>query len=181
MTATQELIATAVEPLRRQSVNRAIETANARVERVRKALEEAGGDLQKAAPRPSYRDVSYEFKRAERRLFESLVVDDPAHKRSYNDKDPLFCLMCDKKIKQFIQTVERDANQQFDAFVRKLTGKVGDNIKSAEIDGTDVWDGSILTVERSDGTTERWRTTLIVNVSKYGRLFNQFPTRKIKG
>lgn len=179
-TSTQQLIATAVEPLRKQAVKRAVEAGKGQVERVRKALEEAGGDLQKAAPYPEYRDASYLFKTGERMLFQSLVEDDPVHRRTYGIKDSHFVLMSEKKIKRFMENVKRDANSQFDAFVRKLTKKVGDDITSAEIDGNYVWDGSILTVKRSDDSTERWRTTMIVNVSKYGKMFNQFPTRKLK-
>ena len=32
----------------------------------------------------------------------------------------------------------------------------------------------------ADGTTHQWRTEMIINVSKLGALFNQWPTRKLK-
>jgi hypothetical protein len=51
----------------------------------------------------------------------------------------------------------------------------------ASITGTHIWGHSVLTVTLPNGTVERWKTQQIVNQSKLGLLFNQWPSRKMKG
>lgn len=71
------------------------------------------------------------------------------------------------------------AKAQFDAYVVKLTQKVG-SYDTAEIEAIGgLWGNSILTVTK-DGVKTKWKTQIIVNFSKYGMPFNQFPTRVIK-
>ena len=53
-------------------------------------------------------------------------------------------------------------------------------VVEAILTGEHVWGHSILTVCHADGTTHQWRTEMIINVSKLGALFNQWPTRKLK-
>lgn len=82
-----------------------------------------------------------------------------------------------------IEAVYRDvidmAKAQFEEYVRKLTQKVG-SYDTAEIEAINgVWGNSILTVTK-DGVKTKWKTQIIVNFSKYGLPFNQFPTRIVK-
>lgn len=66
----------------------------------------------------------------------------------------------------------------YDAFVLKLVRKVGEH-SAATLEGNHVWGHSVLTVTTPAGV-ERWKTQMIVNVSKLGLLFNQWPSRKVK-
>lgn len=59
----------------------------------------------------------------------------------------------------------------------KLIGKIGP-VTSATIKGNHVWGHSVLTITNPDAVVEHWKTRQIVNVSKLGKLFNQWPTRK---
>lgn len=72
----------------------------------------------------------------------------------------------------------RESQTSFDSYVGKLAGKIGKVVVSATLCG-DPWTGSILTVTDSNGVTEKWATRIIINVSIHGKLFNQFPTRKL--
>lgn len=80
---------------------------------------------------------------------------------------------------RFIERAKEDAAAQYDKFVAKLESKIG-AVKSAQLEGNHIWGYSFLTVEKADGEREIWKTQMIVNCSKLGNLFNQFPTRKVK-
>ncbi|MGL6228619.1 MAG: hypothetical protein ACRC3J_05325 [Culicoidibacterales bacterium] len=73
--------------------------------------------------------------------------------------------------------VAKCASVSFDAYVAKLESKVGE-CDTAVLDGS-LWHGSVLTVTKND-VVEKWKTQMIINVSSLGKLFNQFPTRKMK-
>jgi len=80
---------------------------------------------------------------------------------------------------RFIKSACENAAFQYDAFIAKLDKKIGEAV-SAELSGNHVWSFSVLTVEKADGSIEHWKTQMIINFSKLGKMFNQFPTRKIK-
>lgn len=88
-------------------------------------------------------------------------------------------VMPEELVEKFIQAAKADAAAQYEAFVAKLQQKIGE-VKNATLKGNHVWSYSILTVEKPDGTVEHWKTQMIINVSKLGKMFNQFPTRKVK-
>lgn len=71
------------------------------------------------------------------------------------------------------------AAARYDAFVRKLAGKIGE-VQDATLTGNHVWSHSLLTVTPPDGSQETWKTQQIVNVSKLGKPFNQWPSRKLE-
>ena len=85
----------------------------------------------------------------------------------------------------------REANDCFDSFLYKMAGKIqaasGENKKiwGATLTG-ELWDGCTLTVTRSLRTGTRFdpmdslvfNTKCIINQSVYGKLFNQWPTRR---
>lgn len=82
------------------------------------------------------------------------------------------------KIATFIEQAGKDAEAAYTAFVLKLELKIGAH-ESAVLTGDHVWHHSDLRVGKGS-TFETWRTKMIVNVSKHGKLFNQWPTRKVK-
>ena len=145
------------------------------VEHFRRRLAECENNADVLAPRPAYNDPSYKEKSARRTLLNSLTVSLKGDLR-YNEPD--FRAMDDKRISYFIDQAKLDAAAQYDAFVAKLCKKIG-QVAAAELDGNHVWNYSILTVETGIGE-EKYKTQMIVNVSKHGKLFNQWPTRKVK-
>jgi hypothetical protein len=82
-------------------------------------------------------------------------------------------------VERFITRAKEDAAAQYDSYVQKLIGKIGE-VTAASLDGDHVWGFSYLTVTLPNGKKEVWKTQMIVNISKLGKLFNQFPTRKMK-
>jgi hypothetical protein len=78
----------------------------------------------------------------------------------------------------FIKEARRNAAHQYESFICKLEDKIGSH-SAATLDGSHVWGYSILTVTTPEGV-QRWKTQTIINMSKLDKLFNQYPTRKVK-
>jgi len=79
----------------------------------------------------------------------------------------------------YVEEQKKEANADFQSWVEKLTDKIGAPVIEASMTGNP-WAGSTLHVKTSTGESQSWSTQLIINRSKYDKLFNQFPTRKIK-
>lgn len=99
-----------------------------------------------------------------------------AAKRKY---DLYRSLQTEKGRAAFIQAAQDNAAAQYDMFVAKLNSKIGP-VVLATLEGNHVWSHSFLTVETAAGELQIWKTQTIINVSKLGTVFNQFPTRKVK-
>lgn len=181
MTWKRHPIAKAVEPQRLQAVANAEASAKKIVLEKAGSLRKADGDLEIACPPPSFNDsdIEYSSKRFQRRLFERLVITDPNRRNNYVPKRTYYVVIDPNKCGRFIEEARENANEQYDKFIQKLIRKVGE-VREATCQGSHVWGHSILTVTKTDGSVERWKTRMIVNVSKNGKFFNQFPTRKIK-
>lgn len=170
-------IQTAVEPLKVEAIAKAEQFANQQVERVIKELAEAGNDLEICAPFPKncYSNDYFNAK-ANYQLFYSICK---TRKGSYSMKEPRFADVNNEYVVRFVTNAKRNAAAQYDAFVAKLIQKIGETIQ-ADLTGNHVWSYSFLNVVKADGSKECWKTHMILNVSKFGKVFNQFPTRKMK-
>lgn len=170
----------AVAPLKAEAIARAEVEANKLIERVLADLAEHGMDRQSAAPFPRSMNCTreqYVRQRGKYQLYRAFTkAADRASSRSPNDPDP--CVRDEERVARFIEAAKEDAALQYDAFVAKLVAKVGE-CDSATLAGSHVWGSSVLTVTKGS-TVERWKTQQIVNVSKLGKLFNQWPTRKAR-
>lgn len=168
-------IETAVAPVKADAIERAEQEAHKIVKSVEVALKIVDGDLDKAAPRPdSFRMNRRDYQNAntKRKTFSMLTTREGfAYGENIVRMDPV-------RIERFIEQARLDAAAQYDAFVAKLVHKVGPH-SSATLEGNHVWGHSILTVTTPTGV-QRWKTQMIVNVSKLGKLFNQWPSRKVK-
>jgi hypothetical protein len=177
--STVSPIETVVLPLKTAAIERAEQEANNLVKRCKEKLKEAGYDLGIVAPYPESNNCSpqaYQIAMSKRRTFELLVKHVSGSRRA---NDPEIVEIDYNAVKRFIKNTKEDAASQYDAFVVKLIIKIGE-VTTAKLEGDHVWSYSILTVTKADGTTENWKTQMIVNVSKLGKLFNQWPTRKVK-
>lgn len=173
-------VAKAVEPLRQEAKDRARKDTQELIDRYAAMLAEAGGDANKAAPYPrNLPRYQHEIAHARYSLLRSLVIPAPGHRPTYRPSEPEPSIMCPDKAARLIEQQVRAADAAYTAFVFKLVGKVG-ACESATISGSHVWGHSILTVTKDGGVIERWKTQQIVNVSKLGLHFNQWPTRLIK-
>jgi len=174
------LIAVAVMPQKKKAQDRAEQFAKERVAFVKSELEKNGWDINAAAPRPRSMGmgrVQYMAAAAKRYMFASVVKSRVSY-LSMNAPD--FVDMNKERIAKFIADARKSAAEEYDMFVMKLNGKIG-AVKSAKLEGDHVWGFSFLTVQPKDkGRKEEiWKTQMILNVSKLGKAFNQFPTRKV--
>lgn len=171
-------IVAAVMPVKGPAVDRAEIEARKIVEHVTKTLAAAGNDLLICAPYPSSRLSGHDYQRklSTYQLFGSLTKWRGV---TYSPHEPHFADVSPELVAKFVKNARDDAGFQYDLFVAKLINKIGD-VTSATLKGSHVWGYSFLTVVKADATTETWKTQQIVNVSKHGKLFNQWPTRKVK-
>jgi len=175
---TTDILTRVTMGYRQEVLERATHYASDYVARVTRNLELHGNDLNVVAPLPTSKmdRAEYAEKKAARCSIEALV-DHAAVSRRMGD--PCIVSVNPAKAERYIAQSRAAAIASVEAFIAKLAGKVGD-IMLAVSDGAPVWHGSVLTVVKPDGTIERWRTEMIVNVSALGKMFNQWPTRRIK-
>ena len=170
-------IAAAVEPLRSQAVARAQEFGVRVMDAVRARLEEADWDINAAAPYPTSAMGRKEYVMAKARRTRFEMLTKPLS-RVQSFRGPCIVEWSPEMADKFMRDAAEDASLEFDLFTAKLTEKVGE-VVDASLAG-DLWQHSLLTVTKPDGSVERWRTQQIINVSSLGKLFNQWPTRKVK-
>lgn len=171
-------IGAAVMPLRADAILSARQWAEKRIEWIREKLEAAGWDLDKVAPSPKGNMDRAAYMAAKRRRGNFLAVTrsvGPATRR-YGDPDTRE--IDPQRVAKWTEEVEAETAAAYDAFVAKLREKIGP-CTAASLEGSHVWGHSVLTVTKPDGSVERWQTQQIVNVSSLGKLFNQWPTRKL--
>lgn len=177
-------ITVAIEPLRQISVDNAERKALAIIAQAHKELEAGGYDLKTVAPRLLPFNVSkeqYEQSIAKHSLYSRLTD----RKHSADDINMGFSSSIRIPSKEaetkFIEQTKEAASFEFDKYVAKMISKIGD-VDSAELTHSfenNIWGYSVLTVVIA-GATQRWHTQQIVNTSKLGKLFNQWPTRLMK-
>lgn len=182
--AALEPVGRALHPQKVEAVARARQYAEETIAAVKADLEANGMKINAVAPRARYNDYSRgrEAINAKHSLYSSLTEG--------NDEVNGYSVRCDhadyvvkmsaRYIARFIENNERDAALQYDSFICKMVAKIGEGAVEAEIKGTHIWGYSFLTVVMADDSKEVWKTQQIVNVSKLGRLFNQWPSRKMK-
>lgn len=100
----------------------------------------------------------------------------PDHTAAVN-KRTFFEYMAKVKKQEYVEEAKKKAKEDYDAWIHKMTTKIDKPIKSATMKGNP-WVDSIIKITTTDGETHTWHTQMIINQSKFGKLFNQFPTRK---
>lgn len=172
----------AVAPLREDAKKRARDEARLFIAEATAELQANEWDIEKAAPYPMNigHGFAYHLARAKYDDFHAITTSDPVKGyQALGRSSPYFVVMDDKKKQTFIDKREEQACREYDAFVAKLIKKIGPT-KSATLEGNHVWSFSILYVVLENGEHQRWNTKQIVNRSVYGKLFNQWPSRKMK-
>lgn len=168
----------AVEPLKQQAIDLAEQQAEKTIAIVSKELAAANNDLQICAPYPkAWATTNYHVAVAKYRTFRMLAT---TRKGSHYVNEPVLADMDSEKIAQFIKDAKEQAAESFNAYVAKLNAKIGP-VQAARLSETQaLWSYSFLHVVLPSGETQIWKTQIICNVSKLGKVFNQFPTRKVK-
>lgn len=172
-------IETAVRPLRQMAADEARTRATETAARIYAEFEAVGWDMEKVGPVPKGTDSRevYRRKDAKRWLCKMLTTYTKATRRM---DEPDVRVRSAEGEARFIENAVEAAVASYDAYVAKLISKIGD-VETASLDVLGgVWGNSVLTVTKAGGDVERWKTQIIVNCSGLGKLFNQWPTRKIK-
>lgn len=155
---------------------------------IRTKMEEHGWDIKAAFPYPKAWGMGrddYHRAKANVDLARRLTIKDPDKKQSYSSLAPNYRIMHPDLDARFDKEAADYARMFIDAYAAKLTAKIAKEDKAFVIDtvkyeGTaDPFAHSFLTVTGAQGTMV-WKTKCIINQSKYGKLFNQWPTRKQK-
>ncbi len=173
-----------LEAKRAEVVAHMVERAKDFVDRIFADLAKVGNDLNLYAPYPNNaRSYSYRAEVDRHNFVMHLTSHTGSYTGSFNkDRDgnhiPQIVTRDDAKVAKYLVRAEEDANADFDSFLVKLAGKVG-QVTEATLDGTYLWNHSVLTVKTEAGKTVKWMTQMILNVSVLGKLFNQWPTRKM--
>lgn len=150
--------------------NRAQELATKQYEDTMKELEKHGWDLDKAAPRPHSRMTRSDYRFYQNRRDHLLAL---------SDGDKNMRRFSPSKQAKFVQTQVDNAHHEYMSWVQKMIEKIGKPVTGATITGNP-WVRSTLKVQTSDNEEQTWSTKMIINRSKYDKLFNQFPSRRIK-
>lgn len=180
---TSTIISSAIEHLRASAMDRSEQQTRAMAEKYRQSLADAGWDLQVVFPHPSWRDGDYKQRVVQRNMALRLTVNDGDRNGvSSRPGSPQYRVWSPENVDELANEAREMASKQYDAFIAKLVGKVEKDgpVVAAELAGEHVWGCSVLTVTHEDGSSHKWRTEMILNVSKLGTLFNQWPTRKLK-
>lgn len=175
---TAKMIRDAIEPLRSAAEDFAIESANGAVMRVIAWLHEGNADLNEIAPHVAYGHYDYDTNGRKRAMIGELCDrKDSVLARNV----PQIMILNPTKICEFVARQKKQAGLDFDAFVEKLIIKIGKATKVELITSAhNPWLNSMLKCTMTDGSVEHWQTQMIINQSSLGKLFHQFPTRRIK-
>ena len=132
-------------------------------------------DLDKAVPRTkSYQE--YKMVEQKRQVLSALTKSKHASRR-YGDPD--IREPDQVKIDHYVKLNVQGAEDAYRSFMQKMIEKIGKPVVDAKMTGS-IWTNAVLTVTTNDGEQQVWNTKMILNFSKYQKMFNQFPSRRKK-
>lgn len=181
-TETLKLVTVALAPTETRLRNEYKRQLIAQMDWVLTQLAEDGWDAQKrfAYPESSMGRERYRQAVARYNLCRELTVCANAKGyRSHNDPEPR-AERPDNLVRIAAQAAKL-AKAALESYCHKLAAKIDETgicpAKIEYVGGSNVWGYSHIVV---NGGEQRWRTKMIVNVSVYGKPFNQWPTRLVK-
>jgi hypothetical protein len=142
-------------------------------------LKKHGMDLDKVAPPPNSRTMGaseYKTAQAKRDLYRSITKStNSALGRGEPDiREPNKAM-----IDRYIEMNKQGAEDAYRNFMEKMIQKIGKPVVDAKMTGN-IWTNAVLTVTTDDNEEQVWHTQMILNFSKYQKMFNQFPSRRKK-
>jgi len=153
---------------------RAKEFVDARLD----VLKKNDWDLNKVAPQPSSRMSTTEYKTAQARrdVYRSITK---SKESSIRMGQPDIREPNQTMINHYIEMNAKGAEDAYKSFMEKMIQKIGKPVIDAKMAGN-IWTNATLTVTTDDGEQQVWSTQMILNFSKYQKMFNQFPSRRKK-
>lgn len=140
-------------------------------------LKKAGWDLNKVAPYPRSTSGNYQQQLALHQFYSSITSPNVLGARS--PKDPDIRKENTSLTKRYIDMNVKAAEESYRGFMQKMISKIGKPVVDASMTGS-IWTGATLSVTTNDGEKQVWHTQMILNFSKYQKMFNQFPSRRKK-
>ena len=142
-------------------------------------LKKHGMDLDKVAPPPNSRTMGaseYKTAQAKRDLYRSITK---STKSMLSRGEPDIREPNKVMIDRYIEMNKQGAEDAYRNFMEKMIQKIGKPVVDAKMTGN-IWTNAVLTVTTEDGEEQVWHTQMILNFSKYQKMFNQFPSRRKK-
>ena len=165
-----------LEKHRKEYITEANKKAKAYLKMKLKDLAAKDWDLNELVPN----NARSEGARQERAFYLSITEDDAAKNPNfYTRTGPNFRKASKQQEKKWLDLQARGAEMNYDSFINKMVVKVGEPCVEADLKGS-IWTNAVLTVTTESGEQQVWKTKIILNFSKFGKMFNQFPTRKMK-
>jgi len=130
--------------------------------------------LNKAAPYPSGYGADYKRVQNMRSLYNSIT------KSKFTSRpvgEPDILAPDQQKIDRYVKNSVDGAEASYREFMAKMITKIGKPVIDAKMLGN-IWTNAVLTVTTNDGEEQVWNTKMILNFSKYQKMFNQFPSRR---
>ena len=150
-------------------VVRSVEVGRKHYEDVVTRVEAKNMNLDEIAPEPHTRMSRGEYAAAKNYRMFILSLFDIENK--------LFLKKSLTKKNKYLSVLEEQARADYMAWISKMIEKIGKPVVSATATGNP-WRDSRLLVNTNDGEEQIWHTQMIINTSKFGKLFNQFVTRR---
>lgn len=133
-------------------------------------------NLNKAVPRATGYGTAYKTTQAQRSLYGSITKAKTPNPRvgepDIREPNP-------QGIARYVEMNVQGAEDSYREFMHKMITKIGKPVTSAKMTGN-IWTSAVLTVNTNDGEEQVWNTKMILNFSKYQKMFNQFPSRRKK-
>lgn len=177
--ACKTAVGAAIWPLKVAAVQHAEKAARKTIAEMTAKIKAANWNLDEVAPEGHYHNDPrhvYEAKRDERNHYYSVF---DTKRESYAPGAKTIAVRSLTSERDYIGRAMERAADQYDLFVLKLVKKIGPDAVSATLEGNHVWEYSILTITMKDGSVQRWKTQQIMNRSKLGLWFPQWPSRQM--
>ena len=160
-------------------IKRARDEAHAFVAKLLDNLKKHDWDLDKVAPYPNSRTMSaneYRMASNKRSLYKSITKSKGSVMKP---GDPYIVSADPGLINHYVEMNAKGAEEAYRNFMAKMIEKIGKPVIDAVMTGN-IWTNATLTVTTDDGQQQVWSTKMILNFSKYQKMFNQFPSRRKK-
>ena len=160
-------------------IKRARDEAHAFVAKLLDNLKKHDWDLDKVAPYPNSRTMSaneYKMASNKRSLYKSITGSKGSVMKP---GDPYIVSPEPGLINHYVEMNAKGAEEAYRNFMAKMIEKIGKPVIDAVMTGN-IWTNATLTVTTDDGQQQVWTTKMILNFSKYQKMFNQFPSRRKK-
>lgn len=155
---------------------RAEDEAKAFVGKLLDNLKKHDWDLDRLAPYPRAMNSDYKMMKNKRDTYQMVTK---ATKSSYGRGEPYIVQADQAKINHYVEMNVKGAEEAYRSFMAKMIQKIGKPVIDAKMTGN-IWTNALLHVTTDDGEQQVWKTQMILNFSKYNKMFNQFPSRRVK-